>query len=79
MRILDESSDKPLNNIILYLTKTEASELLDSLNEIIKKPSNNHTHISGENYQKELTVCIYDTQDLNGFDDRSKKLIINDI
>jgi len=78
MRILDETSDKSLKNLILYLTFNEASELRDSLDELLKKPLNNHAHISNENFQKEITVCIYDIDNLKGFNERSRKLIVND-
>lgn len=78
MRILDESSDKSLEKVILYLTLEEALELKDSLDELLKKPLNNHTHVSDENFQKEITVCIYDTNNLSGFSERSKNLIKND-
>jgi hypothetical protein len=64
MRILDEVTNKSLKNITLYLTFSEATELLDSLAQIIKKPINNHDHISSEDYQKEITICIYDKKNL---------------
>jgi hypothetical protein len=78
MRILDLDSNKSLANIIIYLTNLEAIELRDTLNEILKKPLNNHSHIPSEDFQKELTVCIYDTNNLEGFNKRSIDLIIND-
>jgi len=78
MRILDEISDKSLKNVILYLTFAEASELRDSLDELLKNPLNNHTHISNEDSQKEITVCIYDLDNLKGFNERSMNLIIDD-
>lgn len=78
MFILDETSDKSLSNIILYLTPAEAVELRDSLKSLIEKPIDNHSHISNINYDKEITVCIYDTNDLTGFDQRSIDLITND-
>ena len=78
MRILDEISDTSLEKIILYLTDSEALELRDSLNDILKKPTNNHAHINNQNYSKEITVCIYDKNRLDSFNERSKKLIMND-
>jgi len=78
MRILDESSDKSLNRIILYLTLSEAMELRDGLDDLIKNPSNNHTHVSSEDFNKETTVCVYDVNDLNLFNKRSIDLILND-
>jgi hypothetical protein len=78
MHILDQDSDKALGDVILYLTLAEALELRDGLNELIKKPLNNHTHVSDENYQRELTVCIYDKENLEGFNKRSINLITHD-
>lgn len=78
MRILDENSDKSLENVILYLTQSEASELRDALDDLLKNPLNNHVHISNENYQKEITVCLYDVNNLDDFNKRSKKLILDD-
>ncbi len=79
MRILGLDTDNKLDNVILYLTLTEAKELRDSLNDIIMGPqTRHHRHISSEDYQKEITVCIYDETNLEGFDERSKKLILKD-
>lgn len=78
MRILNEISDKSLEKIVLYLTQAEAKELKDSLGQLLDKPSSNHAHISSEDFQKEVTICIYDIKKLNNFNDRSIKLIQND-
>jgi len=56
--------------------------LRDSLNELISNPSIHHSHISSEDYQKEITVCIYnetDTKLMQQFDKRSLKLIEKDV
>lgn len=78
MHILDQNSDKSLINITLYLTHSEAIELRDSLNDLLENPLNNHAHISNESYQKEITVCIYDKNNLEGFNKRSLRLIMED-
>lgn len=78
MRLLDEISDKSLKKVVLYLTCSEALELKDSLDDLLKKPLNNHAHISCEDFTKEITVCIYDIDNLKGFNERSMELIIND-
>lgn len=78
MYILDEASDKSLSNVILYLTLPEILELKDSIDALIAKPINNHMHISDETFKKEITICIYDKNKLDGFNDRSKKLILED-
>ena len=78
MRILDEKTDKKLDTIIIYLNIEEAKELYNSLNDVINNPDD-HAHISNEDFTKEVTVCIYNEKKLSKFDERSQKLIINDI
>ncbi|EFB41444.1 hypothetical protein [Parachlamydia acanthamoebae] len=78
MRILDQNADKSLNDILIYLTYDEALELKSSLDDLLERPSNNHSHISNKDFSKELTVCIYDENNLTGFNERSTTLIKND-
>lgn len=78
MRILDEETDTALNRVMLYLTMTEASELRDSLDALIRDHIERHEHISSDDYRKEVTICIYDVNDLNQFSPRSKQLIAHD-
>lgn len=78
MHILDQTSDKSLKNVTLYLTHSEALELRDSLNDLLQNRLNNHAHISNESFKKEITVCIYDKDNLKGFNERSINLIIYD-
>jgi hypothetical protein len=54
MYILDKISDKSLSNAIIYLTHLEALELRDSIEELLKQPSNNHAHICNEESPKSL-------------------------
>jgi hypothetical protein len=80
MRILDEDGDKPLNAVIVYLTKTEAAELRDSLELILADPIGRHEHVSSDDYRKEVTICIYDKDHLDEqFHERSRKLILEDL
>ena len=75
MRILDDDTDRSIQTIILYLTKSEAEELRDSLNLLLEDSSPRHEHVSSEDHRRELTVCIYDSNSLESFDERSRKLI----
>ena len=78
MRILNKDNDKPADQITLYLTKEETREMIDSLEQLLQKPNGNHSHISNEDYQMEITVCIYDESDpenMKWFDERSTNLI----
>jgi hypothetical protein len=76
MRLLDEGSDKSINKVTIYLTKSEAEELYGDLKRIIDTQKNNHAHVSSEDYKKEITICIYDENVIDeSFNERSKKLI----
>lgn len=80
MRLFDENNEKSLNNISLFLTIDEAKELLDSLEGLLKNFKNDadHTHINDENYKREITVCLYNETNLNGWNETAKKLILED-
>jgi hypothetical protein len=79
VRILDEDNDKSLSAIILYLTKSEASQLRDYLEQVLAHPIGRHEHVSNSDYTKEVTICIYDPDHLDeNFHERSKKLILED-
>jgi len=78
MRLLDQRSEKSLQSVTVYLTQSEAEELRDSVLALLGEPRNNHCHVYCKDFKKELAICIYDEHDLSGFDDRSKRLIIND-
>lgn len=62
-------------SVNLYLTKAEASELRDALNELIARPERHHQHVPDEGYAREVTVAVYDPGNLEGFDEQSRNLI----
>jgi hypothetical protein len=78
MRILDEVADQSLSVITIYLTEAEAEELRDSLEQLLANWPSRHEHVSSSDYKKQITVCIYDAENLEGFDARSKQLINED-
>jgi hypothetical protein len=78
MRLLDEHADKPLDRITIYLTQSEAEELRDSVLALLREPRGNHSHVPSEDFQKEITVCIYGADTIPTFNERSQKLILND-
>jgi len=76
MRILDTKNDKALKNICIYLTKVEAQELLDDITAMLETDEKDyHVHVNDLQYVHELTLAIYDEEDVSLFDERSKKLI----
>lgn len=78
MRILDDESDKKLDNISIFLTKEEAVQLRGYLNQLLNNPKLQHSHLSSGDYQKEITICLYDEKNLENFNQRSVKLIKED-
>ena len=78
MRILDTDHDVALREVCLYLTRAEAVELLGFLEQLLEQPALHHCHVYDESYAKEITVTIYDDTNLEGFDERSRKLILED-
>jgi hypothetical protein len=80
MRIFDEDNKKSIKNVSIFLTKSEAQEIVDSLNDILEKSQHNadHAHINGIDYKREITVCVYNDNDLRGLNEEAKKLINED-
>lgn len=78
MKILDEDNDKKVDNATIFITAQEAKQIYSYLGTLIEKPANQHFHLSSEDYQEELTICIYDEKDLSGLHERAKKLIEED-
>lgn len=78
MRLLDEGNNRTLNRVTLYLTLSEAQELRDSMTDLLSGPMPNHCHIPSSDYQKEVTVCVYDENNLLSLSERSRILILED-
>lgn len=78
MRMLDEKRDQSLSRITVLLTRAEAEELRDSLDSILGGGIGQHAHTPSEDFQKEITVAVYDRTNLDSFDDRCRRLIRED-
>jgi len=81
MRIYNVDTDKKVNKVILYLTPGEAQEMKDSLELIMNNnEKHHHEHIPDResDFKREITVCVYREDNLSTFDERSRKLILND-
>ena len=80
MRILDEDSDKRLDNVLLVLTVAEARQLKAYLHQLIDVQSStcDHFHVSSDDYQKEITICLYSPENVDNFHPRIKRLIAHD-
>lgn len=80
MRILDQDEDRALKRVTVYLTLSEASEMRGSLDALLlEQRAERHEHVPSEDYRKEVTLCVYDLEKLEGFSARSRKLITDDV
>ena len=79
MRLFNEDSNKSMKNALLLLTVQEASELRDDLERLIsQKIFNDHSHINDLDYEHELTIALYNPDNIEEFNERTKKLITYD-
>jgi hypothetical protein len=79
MRIYNLDLDTKVNKVILYLTPEEAQEMKHALEQVMSDSKKyHHKHILDNEYKREITICIYKEDNLSSFDERSKKLILND-
>lgn len=79
MRMLNVDTNEPVDCLTLYLTWAEAEELLGALKGIMKNPDEKqmqHSHVNDQDYAREVTVAIYTEKNLNQFDERSRRLIV---
>lgn len=81
MRILDEVTDKRIDRLTIYLLESEASELRDSLDALLERAranrslSGDHEHVPSLDFEDEVTVCLYDPENLELLNERSRRLI----
>ena len=59
MYLIDENTNRTLERITLLLNRSEAMELRDSIHTILNENSH-HEHVSNGEYNKEITVSLYD-------------------
>lgn len=78
MRILDEQRDCSVAKATILLTRGEAEELRDSLESILANAVGNHAHAPSEDFQKEITVAVYDENIIDTFNERCQRLIRED-
>jgi len=78
MRMLDETRDRSLSRITLLLTQAEAEELRDSLESVLRGGIGQHEHTPSEDFEKEITIALYDDAAIDSFNDRCRRLIKED-
>lgn len=79
MRILDQDKDKKINDVLLLLTCSEASELKDELERLLaSSQKDDHGHVNDIEFEREISIAIYNENNIEGFDDRIKRLLTED-
>lgn len=78
MRILDETSDRAIKRVTIFLTVDEAKSLANQLGKLLAKPSTHHIHIEDEAFETEVTLAVYTRSSIDQFDERSRQLIERD-
>jgi len=80
MRILNADNDSAIKDIILYLRTEEAKQLYHSIGILLQRNDlAEHIHINDADYTHEITVLLYDENQVKSLDERSKKIISEDI
>ena len=78
MRLRDDKRDCSIDSATLLLTRGEAQELADSIRGLLAGGERRHEHVSSDNFQKEITIAIYDHSNVSEFDARCQRLIRDD-
>lgn len=76
MRILNQADNAPLNTITIYFTAVEALQAIGYLEQMLAEPDQHHFHLNDEEYQRDVTLTVYHSDNLDHYDERSRKLII---
>jgi hypothetical protein len=77
MRIHDIERDKTLSNIVLYLTSSEAAELVGFLYDMLRKPNVTHGVVHDREFEHGLEVYLYNQYEYSGFN-RRQKIVLED-
>lgn len=80
MRLLNNDSNKKMDDITILLTHEEICELRDAINEILESEQTGyHSHINDATYTKEITIAIYNDENVKYFNERCQTLIMEDV
>ena len=61
MRLENKNTRESLESIVLFLTRSEASELRDALATVLGSGREaSHEHVLGADLKKEITVVLYE-------------------
>ena len=78
MKIYDRKNKIILNSVTLYLTPNEAAELAFDANDLSENPQKHHSHITDKNLKTEIIISVYTKDNIDQFDEESKRIIDHD-
>ncbi len=75
MRIFNINKNESIDEVLLLLTKDEASELRDELDRLLNSEIDvDHGHISEDSFDREITISIYNSNRIKYYHPDIKKL-----
>jgi hypothetical protein len=78
MRILNQETNQPVNDVLIMLTPSEAKELVDKISQLTSEKGD-HLHIDDDAYIREITFAIYTPENTHSFSRRVIDLIEKEI
>jgi hypothetical protein len=75
MRILDESNDRAVKEVTIFLTVEEATTLYHCAQRLVFNPRVHHVHVRDQDEQGQIAIAIYTPSRLAELDQRSQRLI----
>lgn len=83
MRIFNYPTNSIFDEIDIYLTPNEIKEMINKMSNLLEDSKLHHIHLSEYNQDsskiiKEINVCVYTNNNLSEFDERSRKIILED-
>lgn len=65
MRILDNETDKALNDVIILLTKDEAKYMMDTIEQLLSEGKFDHGHVLDlTDHVNEIAIALYDEKNM---------------
>ena len=78
MRILDNISDRRLEDILILFTRREAEWIMHSFESLLRSDEQTHHHITDFDTGHEITIGLYDDHGENTYAPRVIRLIQED-
>ena len=74
MKIFDETTNRHLSNITIFLERDEIIQLIGCLEELsLDATQSAHYHLNNNDFSKEITVALYDEEESQDkYDDKYK-------